>query len=554
MPERSGPRFWFEGRSYEARPGATLLDRLVRDGLPTLQRSPRYHRARAPFCGVGQCTGCLVRVNGRPNVRACRHVPAGDDRVVTENAWPSRRFDLLAALDLVFGRGVDTLHGFRRPAFLTPLYHRVVRRLAGYGQPPTEESGRRLVTAPEIRDVGVAIVGAGRSGRAVAAGLAAAGVRPLVLERGLAPAAVPGADLLAATTVTFLPPRGSTPDAPFELLGFTEPARGVLVRAQRVVVATGSYDASLVFGSNDRPGVLTADGAIALSRGAGRPLFERAVVFGATERAAAVVELLGDRVSAIVAPGEIPPRLVHAASASGIRLYPRSLLVAAEGRARVRAVVVRPRGGPRATRLRCDAVVLAHRRVPNGQLLFQVGARMGWRAGTGAYYPVVGEDGSTSVVGVGAVGSVSGALGPSSVGSAERLASALTGGTLPVSPLERVRPDGPTELEGYYRELLRGPREGRWIACPCEDVLLEEVEAATAGGYRGIEVVKRYSGLGTGLCQGRYCLPDALVLLSIAEGRSPPEVGYIRQRPPVHPTPIAALAALRPATAAAEAP
>jgi sarcosine oxidase alpha subunit family protein len=123
-----------------------------------------------------------------------------------------------------------------------------------------------------------------------------------------------------------------------------------------------------------------------------------------------------------------------------------------------------------------------------------------------------------------------------------------------MTPLERVRADGPNELEGYYRDLLRVPRHGRWLACPCEDVLLDEVETASRLGYRGIEVVKRYTGLGTGLCQGRYCLPDALLLLSIAEGRPPPEVGYTTQRPPVHPTPIAALAALDGAMASVETP
>ena len=102
----------------------------------------------------------------------------------------------------------------------------------------------------------------------------------------------------------------------------------------------------------------------------------------------------------------------------------------------------------------------------------------------------------------------------------------------------------------YYRELLREPRHGKWVVCPCEDVLLEEVEAAVRGGYRGIEVVKRYSGLGTGLCQGRYCLPDALLYLAILEGRTAPEVGYITQRPPVVPTPLGAFAALEEPAAA----
>jgi hypothetical protein len=70
------------------------------------------------------------------------------------------------------------------------------------------------------------------------------------------------------------------------------------------------------------------------------------------------------------------------------------------------------------------------------------------------------------------------------------------------------------------------------------------VEAAARHGYRGIEVIKRYTGLGTGLCQGRYCLPDALLVLSILEERPPSQVGYITQRPPVLPTSLGALASL----------
>src|SRR5271155_5550175 len=131
MVEPSRSRFWFEGRSHDAEPNRTVLDRLLRHGLPSLQRSPRSHRPRAPFCGVGYCTGCLVRVNGRPNVRACRYVPSEGDVVTTENSWPSPRFDVLGILDFLFPGGIDTLHGFRRPAWAVRSYHRVVRRLAG---------------------------------------------------------------------------------------------------------------------------------------------------------------------------------------------------------------------------------------------------------------------------------------------------------------------------------------------------------------------------------------------------------------------------------------
>jgi hypothetical protein len=140
-------------------------------------------------------------------------------------------------------------------------------------------------------------------------------------------------------------------------------------------------------------------------------------------------------------------------------------------------------------------------------------------------------------------------------GKAEVIADALLHGSRGSDPSSTAAPDGPpSELLGYYRELLRVPGHGRWVACPCVDVLLSEVEKAVRSGYRGIEVIKRYTSLGTGICQGRYCLPDALLLLSILENRPPQEVGYITQRPPVVVTPLAALAALPDAPASEESP
>ncbi len=547
MAERPARRFRFDGRSLEVPDGSTLARALARDGPPVLQRSIRYHRPRAPVCGLGHCTGCLVRVNGRPNVRACRYLPADGDHVRTENAWPSPRFDVMGALDVLFPGGVDTLHGFRRPAWLTRAYQRVVRHLAGYGAPPSPGA---VVppAAPVRRSTDVVVVGGGASGRAVAGRLRAAGRDVLLVDRSLPPSGGPGPVL--AATVTFLPPRRS-PDAPFELLGFSEPAVGVAIDARTVVVATGGYDAGLLFEGNDRPGILTADGAFALAGAPDRAPFRRAVVVGGGARAEALLGRFGERIEAVVAPGAISPEVTERASALDLPMYPRTRIEGASGRARVRRLHVRSRGTRVRFDLACDAVVLAHRRLPTPQLFFQAGARMEWRGGTGAYYPVLGADGATSVPGLYAVGATAGVLPGGAAASGERAAASILGA--PVADAEgppRVPRDGPTELDGYYRELLATPRHGRWIACACEDVLLDEVEAASRGGYRGIEVVKRYTGLGTGLCQGRYCLPDALLLLSILEGRAPPEVGYITQRPPVVPTPLAALAALETPTAA----
>jgi sarcosine oxidase, subunit alpha len=518
MGDRSPARFRFSGRAAEGRVGSPLLEAIPGPPLPWLVRSVRYHRPRAPFCGVGHCTGCLVRVDGRPNVRACRYPVAGGETVVTENAWPSPRLDVFGALDLLFPSGVDTLHGFRRPAWASGIYQRVVRRLSGYGRLPDAPApgprpAPRLLTAPAV------VVGAGPAGRAAAAAFAERGLRPLVLDRGEELPGVEGADLLAGSTAVFLPPPREGPEPRFTLLGSDERGGAFSVRTSEVVVATGSYDASLLFEGNDRPGVLSAAMAERLASGPKGVPFRRAVLVGGGPRTAAVLDRLGDRVEAVVSPGEIRPEVVRRASDLAVPLYPRTLLVRAKGRRGVHAVGLKTRAGGMPFDLACDAVVLAHRRLPNAPLLFQAGARMSWNPEPGAYFPEVDPAGQTTVPGLRATGSVAGPTGPA--------------GT------------APPELLGYYRELLRERRRGKWIACACEDVLLEEIEGAVDAGFRGIEVVKRYSGLGTGLCQGRYCVPDALLVLAIREGRPPPEVGYLTQRPPVVPTRLDVLASLR---------
>ena len=503
----------------------------------------RYHRPRAPFCGIGQCTNCLVRTPARQNVRDCMQGFATPGAERSSNGWPSTRFDLGAIVDLLFPRGIDTLRGFRRPTWAVPFYQRVVRSLSGYGYPPTNPPERRP-SAPLEREVDIAIVGGGTSGQATFETLRAEGIESLcLLDRRAPPAGFPDPEL-ARTTAVFLPPPDRARTHPFLLLASREDGRAVVLRSRRVVVATGAYDASLLFAGNDRPGVMTADGAFAFASFGFEP-FRRGIVFGDGDRARAVVERFDDRVAAVVAPGEIGPDLTRAASDRGIPLYPRSLLVRAHGRRWVHSVALRLRGRGAELTVAGDAVVLAHRRVPHPQLFFQAGARMRWSPTTGAYYPSTDPAGATNVPGLYAVGEARGPLrGEQIAGSGRTTARAIARAEPPGEEAEpTVSEEVPHPLEGYYRELLHvDPGLAKWVACPCEDILLHEVVDAHARGYRGIEVIKRFTGLGTGLCQGRYCLPDALLVLAILESRPPNEVGFITQRPPVVPTALGTLA------------
>ena len=84
------------------------------------------------------------------------------------------------------------------------------------------------------------------------------------------------------------------------------------------------------------------------------------------------------------------------------------------------------------------------------------------------------------------------------------------------------------------------------LLCACEDVSLDDVRRAFALGHRDLESVKRYTGFGTGPCQGKSCL--ALVARELLRlGATPAEVAPFTVRPPIRPVELGALAALDPA-------
>jgi len=82
----------------------------------------------------------------------------------------------------------------------------------------------------------------------------------------------------------------------------------------------------------------------------------------------------------------------------------------------------------------------------------------------------------------------------------------------------------------------------RCVLCPCEDVLVEDVEEAIELGYEALEPVKRVTAVTTGPCQGRWCLRATIELLAEKTDKTAEELGSITHRQPVDPVPLAALA------------
>ncbi len=83
---------------------------------------------------------------------------------------------------------------------------------------------------------------------------------------------------------------------------------------------------------------------------------------------------------------------------------------------------------------------------------------------------------------------------------------------------------------------------GKCIVCQCEDVTLDDLEDAFEHGFRDLESLKRFTGLATGLCQGKCCVAHAARFLAGLKGGDEAAADPPRTRPLLRPTPVRAFA------------
>ena len=71
FPEGKKVTFSFDGRELEGYEGQPIAAALHDAGIRVLRESPKLHRPRGFYCAIGNCSSCLMTVNGKPNVRVC---------------------------------------------------------------------------------------------------------------------------------------------------------------------------------------------------------------------------------------------------------------------------------------------------------------------------------------------------------------------------------------------------------------------------------------------------------------------------------------------------
>ena len=68
--------------------GLTLSAAMYLDGQRIMRITPRDGLKRSVFCGMGVCFDCLLKVDGRANIRACQTIVADGMEVLTQQGEP----------------------------------------------------------------------------------------------------------------------------------------------------------------------------------------------------------------------------------------------------------------------------------------------------------------------------------------------------------------------------------------------------------------------------------------------------------------------------------
>ncbi|MDA4136339.1 MAG: 2Fe-2S iron-sulfur cluster-binding protein [Thaumarchaeota archaeon] len=611
--DRAKPvKFEFEGHEMTAFEGDTIASALSASGVDIFSRSFKYHRPRGLLCVSGQCPNCLMNVGGEPNVRACTTEAKDGMKVHRQNAWPSADSDVYSLI-----QRIDKFMpvGFYYKTFInSPIeWKRVegrIRKIAGVGSLEEELSKWRAGEAGDEFEqqqmfAQVAVVGGGIAGMMAALEASKLGASVVIVDDqpGLGGHCRFSADLVPTASTS--EEEGMSGKAAFQVAGdlarriASEPGIVVLsdsvafgmyesnllavmqgtklitLRAEQVIIATGSHEYLPVFGNNDLPGVFLGRGLLRLIRLYGVRPEGKVLVFANNDAGFSAVRGLLEAKIPIAAYVDIrkspkfDAELLNSLKAQGAQVLLGHAVKELTGGKHVRSAVVLAvdeKGAPVADseeRMSCDTVCVSMGFESEASLLNQSGYGTAFddelndfvpTSPKPAIYPCGEVTGFHQAEIILTQGKIAGLTAALNVIDADKKSAEprIVDARKRVQSFELRLADAETA----YRErnlLAKSPLTGPYplpseattrkrFVCVCEDVVEKDLAYAVAEGFEEIETLKRYSTTTMGPCQGKMCSATSIAICARETGRTMAETGRTVSRPPYLATPIGVIA------------
>ena len=561
--------FTFDGVSLTGHPGDTLASALLANNRLVVGRSFKYHRPRGVVTAGASEPNALVTVGkgGRrtPNSRATMVELYDELTVESQNCWPSLRFDVGALNGLLspFLSAGFYYKTFKWPApFWEKLYEPMIRRAAGLGRGGYDADPDRYERLWAHCDL--LVVGAGPAGLAAALAAGRAGADVILADENaqlggtmlsdtehIADEAAPDfaarvvAELSALRNVRVMPRTtvfGWYDDMVF---GAAERVSGHLaapeagqpqerlwrIIARRSILATGAEERPLVFPDNDRPGVITADAAMAYARRYGAAVGRKVAIFAnSASGARAATNLAAAGVNVVALVDARPNPGIPTLSA---RVFNDALVTGTAGRAGLRAITVRHAGGEET--IDADALAMSGGFSPRIHLACHRGGKPRWSE---KHHAFLAPEGLKSLA---LAGSASGAttLADCLAEGSEAAVTLLADIGITVRPAVFGPVSGDMTADAI-RPLWRVPGAKAFVDFQ-NDVTAVDLSLAAREGYGHVELAKRYTTNGMATDQGKLSNVNAIGILAEERRASPAEVGATTFRPFYTPVSFGAL-------------
>jgi sarcosine oxidase subunit alpha len=568
--------FTFDGATFNGYAGDTLASALLANGVVLAGRSFKYHRPRGILSAGSEEPNALVELRSgarrEPNTKATMAELFDGLEATSQNRWPSLDFDVMSINSLLSPVFVA---GFYYKTFMWPaklwekLYEPAIRRAAGLGRAADEAD-------PDVYEKVTAhtetlVIGGGPAGLMAALAAAQSGKRVVLADEH---PALGGRAIDDASTIDGRPALEWVRSTEQQLtkLGVTILRRtsvfgtydggtyGAIERvsdhlaaapehqprqriwrivAKRAVLASGATERPIVFGDNDRPGVMLAGAVRTYINRYGVVPGNRVIVFtnndyGATT--AADLARAGATVVALVDSRPQPSATVsRVASAIGTRLLNGAVVTRATGRKRVSGASVRTQSGDE-LHLDCDLIAVSGGWNPNIQLTTHLGSKPLWNEELCCFLPGTLPNGMLLAGAVHGDFTLQKALAGGAAAGSQAIAEANA------KPASVDVPAAADESDAIAPLWRVEKHAGKAFVDFQNDVADKDIELAEREGFRAVEHLKRYTTLGMATDQGRTANVNALAIMAEITGRTIPQTGITVARPPYAPVAVGALA------------